>query len=160
MRKPEVVDLYLNHQGVEEICSLLRDSEIPRLHLDGMKTSCLSLISTAVFKQTSAVHLLIAEDKERAAYLLNDIENVNGERDKPFEKRRVLFFPTSWRKPYEIIETDNANVLARAETLNKIMTWGRNLIIVTYPEALAEKVITKTSLKKNTFTLHAGEEIS
>jgi len=160
LRKPEVVDLYLNHQGVEEICSLLRDSEIPRLHLDGMKTSCLSLISTAVFKQTSAVHLLIAEDKERAAYLLNDIENVNGERDKPFEKRRVLFFPTSWRKPYEIIETDNANVLARAETLNKIMTWGRNLIIVTYPEALAEKVITKTSLKKNTFTLHAGEEIS
>lgn len=160
MRKPEVVDLYLNHQGVEEICSLLKDSETPRLSLDGVKGSCLSLIATGVFKQTSAIHLIIAEDRERAAYLLNDIENVNDEYTKPFEKRRVLFFPTSWRKPYEIEETDNANVLSRAETLNKILTWGRNLIIVTYPEALAEKVVTKTSLKKNTFTLHAGEKIS
>ncbi|HNQ60160.1 MAG TPA: transcription-repair coupling factor [Bacteroidales bacterium] len=160
MRIPEVVDLYLNHPGVEAICSHLKDSDLPRIHLSGAKGSSLSLITAAIFKLTFQIHLLIAEDKERAAYLLNDIENLLGDRDKPFEKRRVLFFPTSWRKPYEIEQTDNANVLARAEALNKIMTWGRNLIIVSYPEALAEKVVTKKSLKKNTFTIHAGEAVS
>ncbi|MDH5598700.1 MAG: transcription-repair coupling factor, partial [Cyclobacteriaceae bacterium] len=71
-----------------------------------------------------------------------------------------LFFPTSYKRPYIFDETENANILQRAELLNAInnkSTTGE--LIVTYPEALTEKVVNKVSLKKNTFTAHVGDVV-
>jgi len=142
------------------MAEVLRTEDSCRLHITNLHGSALALVAYAVHRLTHHIHLLITDDKERAAYLLNDLENMGGEREKPFEKRRILFFPTSYRRPYEIEQTDNANVLSRAEVLNKIITWGKEMVIVTYPEALSEKVVTKKNLKKNTFSLKAGEEVS
>ncbi len=160
MNIPGIQEIYQSHPGSRAIAESLRKDDSCRLHTTGLHGSALAMVAYAVHRLSHHIHLLITDDKERAAYLLNDLENIGGEREKPFEKRRILFFPTSYRRPYEIEQTDNANVLSRAEVLNKIMTWGKEMVIVTYPEALSEKVVTKKNLKKYTFSLRAGEEVS
>lgn len=69
------------------------------------------------------------------------------------------FYPASYRVPYQLEETDNANVVARAEVLEKINS-GKNGWIVTYPEALFEKVPTKKNLTKNTLRVDVGKTYS
>jgi transcription-repair coupling factor (superfamily II helicase) len=71
-----------------------------------------------------------------------------------------LLFPSSYRTPYQLDEVENANVLMRAEILNRILAQEiPREIIVTYPEALYEKVVNKRSLKENTFTAQVGEKV-
>ncbi|MGL5112137.1 MAG: DEAD/DEAH box helicase, partial [Flavobacterium sp.] len=96
---------------------------------------------------------LVFNNKEEAAYYLNDMEELVGEKD-------VLFYPASFRRPYQIEETDNANVLLRAEVLNRINSRKKPAVIVTYPEALFEKVVTRKELDKNTLKVTLGDKIS
>ncbi|MDP5076569.1 MAG: DEAD/DEAH box helicase, partial [Nonlabens sp.] len=97
--------------------------------------------------------IVICNDKEQAAYYLNDLEKLIG-------NDRVLFYPASYRRPYEIEETDNANVLLRAEVLNRISSRRKPAVIVTYPDALFEKVVTRKELEKNTLKIAVGDQIS
>ena len=107
-----------------------------------------------VAEQSSAKpFLLILNDKEEAAYYLNDLEQMIGEQD-------VLFYPGSYRRPYHIEDTDNANVLLRAEVLNRINSRKKPAIIVSYPEALFEKVVTRKELDKNTLKVAVGDKVS
>ena len=99
-----------------------------KLHIKGLIGSSLSFVTHALYKKTELPFLIILENKEEAAYYLNDLEQMAGEKD-------VLFYPGSYRRPYQIEETDNANILLRAEVLNRINSRKRPAIIVTYPEA-------------------------
>ncbi|MEQ9229105.1 MAG: CarD family transcriptional regulator, partial [Cyclobacteriaceae bacterium] len=92
-------------------------------------------------------------DKEEAAYYQNDLLNF-------VKEEQVLLFPTSYKKPYQYEETENANILQRAEVLNKLTNSAEQLHIVTYPEALLEKVINRRSLTSNTFVAKKGESLS
>jgi transcription-repair coupling factor (superfamily II helicase) len=121
--------------------------------ISGLTGSSLSLVIAEVFKTSDLPFLLILNDKEEAAYHLNDLENLLGDRN-------VLFYPGSYRRPYQIEETDNANVLLRSEVLNRINSRKKPALIVTYPEALFEKVVTRKELEKNTLKLKVGEEVS
>ncbi len=96
---------------------------------------------------------MIFNDKEEAAYYLNDLERLVGEKD-------VLFYPGSYRRPYQIEETDNANVLLRAEVLNRINSRRKPAVIVTYPDALFEKVVTRRELEKNTLKVKLNDTLS
>ncbi|MCB0456414.1 MAG: transcription-repair coupling factor [Flavobacteriaceae bacterium] len=122
-------------------------------HIQGLVGSALSLVIAEVFKSSEVPFLVILNDKEEGAYHLNDLEAVLGE-------DTVLFYPGSYRRPYQIEETDNANVLLRSEVLNRINSRKKPAIIVTYPEALFEKVVTKKELERNTLKVHVGEELS
>jgi transcription-repair coupling factor (superfamily II helicase) len=124
-----------------------------RLHLRGIVGSGASFIAAAAYQHNYKTQLLILADKEEAAYFFNDLENLLGE-DK------VLFFPASYRMPYQHEDIDNSNILLRAEVLNKINAGTKHVLIITYPEALTEKVVTKTHLSKNTLQLKQGEKIS
>ena len=107
----------------------------------------------AYFEKQGGVHLLIATDKEEAAYLNSDLQNLLGS-----EEHRI--FPGSFKRPYHYDEVDNANVLLRAEMLNQLLeNKGAPRIIITYPEALYEKVINKSSLVENTFVARVGEAV-
>ena len=97
--------------------------------------------------------LLILNDKEEAAYHLNDLEQLIGQKE-------VLFYPGSYRRPYQIEETDNANVLLRAEVLNRINSRKKPAVIVTYPDALFEKVVTRKELDKNTLKINPEDKLS
>lgn len=124
-----------------------------RIHLKGLVGSSLSIIISEAFKSADKPFLLIFDDKEEAAYYLNDLEQLLNDKD-------VLFYPGSYRRPYQIEETNNANVLLRAEVLNRINSRKKPAIIVTYPEALFEKVVTKKELEKNTLKIAVGNELS
>ncbi len=123
------------------------------LQLKGLVGSSLSFVLAAAFKNSDAPFLLIFNDKEEAAYYLNDLELIIGEKD-------VLFYPGSYRRPYQIEETDNANVLLRAEVLNRINSRKKPAIIVTYPDALFEKVVTRKELDKNTLKIQLEDTLS
>jgi transcription-repair coupling factor (superfamily II helicase) len=119
----------------------------------GLVGSSKSICAAVLAEQTPGHHLFILPDKEQAAYFLNDLEELYP------EDKRILFYPASYRVPYQLEETDNANVVARAEVLEKINS-GKNGWIVTYPEALFEKVPTKKNLTKNTLRVDVGKTYS
>ncbi|MGB6268115.1 MAG: transcription-repair coupling factor [Olleya sp.] len=125
----------------------------PKTHLKGLVGSSLSYIITQTFKQTELPFLLIFNDKEEAAFYLNDLEQF-------INKKDVLFYPGSYRRPYQIEETDNANVLLRAEVLNRINSRKKPAIIVTYPDALFEKVVTRKELERNTLKVTVNDSLS
>ncbi|WP_410501054.1 transcription-repair coupling factor [Flavobacterium beibuense] len=124
-----------------------------KLHVKGLTGSSLSFVIDPLFRQSELPFLLIFKDKEEAAYYLNDLEQLTGAND-------VLFYPGSYRRPYQIEETDNANVLLRAEVLNRINSRKKPAIIVSYPEALFEKVVTRKDLDKNTLKVAVGDQVS
>ncbi|MGF1560440.1 MAG: transcription-repair coupling factor [Flavobacteriaceae bacterium] len=124
-----------------------------KIILKGLTGSSLSFILADVFRTADAPLLLIFDDKEEAAYYLNDLEQMIGEKD-------VLFYPGSYRRPYQLEETDNANVLLRAEVLNRINSRKKPAAIVTYPEALFEKVVTRRELEKNTLKIQLEDSLS
>ncbi|MBU2997771.1 transcription-repair coupling factor [Cellulophaga baltica] len=121
--------------------------------LNGLIGSSLSYVLSDAFKTADKPFLLVFNDKEQAAYHLNDLEQLVGEKD-------VLFYPGSYRRPYQIEETDNANVLLRAEVLNRINSRKKPAIIVTYPDALFEKVVTRKELDKNTLKIKLEDSLS
>ena len=122
-------------------------------HLKGLIGSAQSFVLAEVFKGADHPFLWILRDKEEAAYYLNDLEQLIGDQD-------VLFYPGSYRRPYQIEETDNANVLLRAEVLNRINSRKKPAVIVTYPDALFEKVVTRKELDRNTQKIKIGDMLS
>ncbi|WP_417858176.1 transcription-repair coupling factor [Xanthomarina gelatinilytica] len=124
-----------------------------KTHLKGLVGSSLSFVLTETFKQANKPFLLVFNDKEEAAFYLNDLEVLLNDKD-------VLFYPGSYRRPYQIEETDNANVLLRAEVLNRINSRKKPAIIVTYPDALFEKVVTRKELERNTLKISVNDKLS
>lgn len=121
--------------------------------LRGLNGSSLSFFVQSLVLQQHKNCLLVASDKEKAAYLLNDL-------DALFEDRRVLFFPESYRQPYQEEKTTNANIQERAEVLNLLSKDNFKGLVVTYPQALSEKVALKKQLHKNTLQVKKGERLS
>jgi transcription-repair coupling factor (superfamily II helicase) len=141
---------------IGKLLNTIADSEnsgAKNIQLKGLVGSSLSFVLANVFKDANRPFLAIFNDKEEAAYYLNDLERLIGEDD-------VLFYPGSYRRPYQIEETDNANVLLRAEVLNRINSRKKPAIIVTYPDALFEKVVTRKELDKNTLKMKLGDTLS
>jgi len=124
-----------------------------KIHAKGFIGSALSFEIQSLFKKSERHFLLIFNDKEEAAYYLNDLENL-------VSKDNVLFYPGSYRRPYQLEETDNANVLLRAEVLNRLNTRKKPIIIVSYADALFEKVVTRKQLDKNTLKIAVNDQMT
>lgn len=121
--------------------------------LKGLVGSSFSFVVSELFKQSETPYLLILNDKEEAAFYLNDLELL-------INSKNVFFYPGSYRRPYQIEETDNANVLLRAEVLNRINSRKKPALIVTYPDALFEKVVTRRELERNTLKITLNDNLS
>lgn len=115
--------------------------------------SGLTLRLATAFSQHQKTTVLVCEDREQAAYHLNDLEALLGD-------QRVLFFPSSYRKPYATETLDNANVLSRATVLNALSNSKKAQFVVTYPQALFEKVVSKATLRKHTLEIAKGSKLS
>ncbi|MEL1240971.1 transcription-repair coupling factor [Flavobacterium sp. DGU99] len=153
LSKAALYTIYETSPKTKQIVAALQQKNQAKLHLSGLLGSAVSFVIRSVFKNAELPFLLILNDKEEAAYYLNDLEQMIGEED-------VLFYPGSFRRPYQIEETDNANVLLRAEVLNRINSRKKPAVIVSYPEALFEKVVTRRDLDKNTLKVTVGDKIS
>ncbi|MCZ8332471.1 MAG: transcription-repair coupling factor [Flavobacterium sp.] len=152
MSQSSLFSIYESSNKVKQIAESLTVPQ-NKIHCKGLSSSVVSIIIQSVFKKAEQPFLLVFNEKEEAAYYLNDLEQMLGQND-------VLFYPSSYRRPYQIEETDNANVLLRSEVLNRINSRKKPSIIVTYPEALFEKVVTKKELDKNTLKVAVGDNIS
>ncbi|TBX70771.1 transcription-repair coupling factor [Flavobacterium silvisoli] len=152
MSQNALYNSYLHSTKVKQIADSL-ETPLNKIQLKGLSGSSLSFVFQAVFKKSEKPFLLILNEKEEAAYYLNDLEQMIGAND-------VLFYPSSYRRPYQIEETDNANVLLRSEVLNRINSRKKPAVIVTYPEALFEKVVTRKELDKNTLKVAVGDNVS
>ncbi|MBC5840389.1 transcription-repair coupling factor [Flavobacterium sp. F-380] len=153
MSKAALFKIFDSSPKIQQIVDRLREQNPVKLHLDGLIGSSISIVIQSLFKKAEHPFLIVLNNKEEAAYYLNDLEQLIGEQD-------VLFYPGSFRRPYQIEETDNANVLLRAEVLNRINSRKKPAVIVSYPEALFEKVVTRKDLDKNTLKVTVGDKIS
>src|SRR5690554_122006 len=152
MSKTLVTSLYSQSSQTRKLEETIVQSQ-KSTSVSGLVGSSLSIVLAQTFRNTDLPFLLILNDKEEAAYHLNDLENLLGDKN-------VLFYPGSYRRPYQIEETDNANVLLRSEVLNRINSRKKPALIVTYPEALFEKVVTRKELERNTLKIAINDQLS
>lgn len=145
----ELLKIYSGDSFVLNINDKIKTSNITQIK--GLTGSLDSIIAATISQQQPEHHVYILPDKEDASYFYNDLQNLLGEES-------VFLFPMSYKKPYQYEEFDNANVLQRAEVLNKLNDEKANISIVTYPEALSEKVINRKSLLANTLTVKVGDK--
>ncbi|MEO0878024.1 MAG: transcription-repair coupling factor, partial [Bacteroidota bacterium] len=125
----------------------------PRLQLLGLKGSIGSFIISSAYKKAGRHHLVVANDKEEAAYIQNTIAGL-------LEPKPVRFFPDSFKRPmyFEVLDTNH--VLQRTETVNHLtQSKAKGEIVVTYPEALFEKVVSPQVLNENRINIQVGETV-
>jgi transcription-repair coupling factor (superfamily II helicase) len=145
--------LYQEDSLIQTIAGQIRQNTPQRVQLKGLVGSLDAVIAAAIYQIHSTSCLFVLHDKEEATYFQNDLQNLLGDKE-------VLLFPASYKKPYQFEETENANVLMRAEVLSNLnQKEAIPAVIVTYPDALHEKVINKRSLRENTFSAKIGEKV-
>jgi len=151
LSKSDIISIYDKSPKIAVLESTFAARQ--KSQMTGLVGSSLSFVANSLFKKSELPFLILFSNKEEAAYYLNDLEQLINTED-------VLFYPSSYRRPYQIEETDNANVLLRAEVLNRINSRKKPAIIVSYAEAIFEKVVTRKELEKNTLKLSVGDNLS
>lgn len=149
---------YNDDSRIKTLINDLRDGN--HLLCSNLTGSSKAFIVEEVFRQKGGQHLVICSDRETAAYFYNDLESAFGEREMDYSKKQILFYPTSYKRPYEPEKADNTYILSRTEVLQRVNTSERRTVIVSYPEALSEKVFTRKLLDKNSFKIKVGDNIN
>lgn len=153
MKVKDFLKLYQEDGFIRTIAEKIKSNEKADIQLKGLIGSLDAVVAAAIYAINKQNHLFILHDKEEAAYFHSDLQNL-------VQDKEVLLFPSSYKKPYLFDETENANILMRAEILNRINQKSlEGELIVTYPEALTEKVINKRALKEHTFTVKVNEKV-
>lgn len=147
-----MLGLYANRPEVIAIRSRLLEPGPSYLHVKGLVGSSGAMLLASMNESYPQATVVVMNDAEDAAYFLNDVENLLGD-------GVALFFPSSFKKPFCPDDSDNSNIVMRAEVLSRL---NRNskVIVVTYPEAIAEKVVTRKNLELNSIALRVGEDVS
>ncbi|MDR2087254.1 MAG: transcription-repair coupling factor [Dysgonamonadaceae bacterium] len=126
---------------------------VPPIFLSGLNGSAGSMVCSTIYNELKEAHFLcILNDLEEAGYFYHDCCQVLGDED-------VLFFPSGFRRNIRYGQKDPANEILRTEVLNRLNTGNKPYLIVTYPEALAEKVVSGDALQNNTLTVSQAEQI-
>jgi transcription-repair coupling factor (superfamily II helicase) len=124
-----------------------------RILLKGLSGSSSSVYCAGFQSLSKEPQLIILNDKEEAAYFYNDLTNLTGDRG-------IYFFPSSYKRSIQYQQPDSSNIVLRTEVLNLLAGRGKKFLVITYPEALIEKIISRKDLKDNTLQLSEGESIS
>ncbi|HLT74979.1 MAG TPA: DEAD/DEAH box helicase, partial [Ohtaekwangia sp.] len=151
MRASDFIKIYNADGFIKTVAAAISAPDPSVVRIKSLAGSLDAVVIASTFSIQKDDFLIVAEDREGAAYLQNDLQNLL--------EREVFLFPMSYKRPYEFEETENANILMRAEVLNLLSNKKKPVIIVTYPEALSERVITKRSLASNTFTIQLNENL-
>ena len=141
--------IFRNHPQINNAISAIQEKS--NIFLKNLVGSSAAVYASEIINSNNNTHLIILPDKEDAAYFHNDLSN--------FIEDKVYFFPTSYKRSIVYGQEDSANLLLRAEVL-QALTNTPKAIVVTYPEALIEKVVSKDSLINTTLNLGVGENIS
>jgi transcription-repair coupling factor (superfamily II helicase) len=151
VKASDFLSIYSSDGFIKTVAAGINGATPVQVRLKNLAGSLDAVVIAATFRIAPSDFLIICQDREEAAYLQNDLQNLLDS--------EVLVFPMSYKRPYEYDETENANILMRAEVLNRLASKKRPDITLTYPEALSEKVITKRSLASNTFSVKLNQKL-
>lgn len=132
------------------LLKLLKNDKV-NIHLQGLQGSSLSLALSPLLT-TGKQFIFIANDLEDAGYLYHDLVQINGDEN-------ILFFPSSYKRAIKYGQRDATNEILRTETLSRLSQPASPVMVITYPEALAEKVVSNQTLTNKTLSLFSGEKV-
>ncbi len=148
----EVLKKYVENDSLVALKSMVESKS--SIQLEGLTNGSDSLICASICQSLNKQILVILYDREDANRFYNDLIQLG------LSEQFISQFPSSFKKPYSFEEIENANVLQRAEVLSKVNQGISDYsIVITYPEALSEKVINRRSLVENSFNVNIGDEI-
>ncbi len=147
--------LYKTHPHFNEFRKALISKSNTIINIPGLTGSSLSLFTANISADIPQVHLIVLPEKEDASYFANDLLSV-------IEESKLKLFPSSYKRPGQSNLIDSSGTIQRTELLNNIVQkeQNENLFIITYPEALAEKVVSKNKLLQNTIQVQKSEKIT
>ena len=147
----ELQSRYTRHPALEGLANTLKNNDIRTVFLEGTHASCASLFASCFIKSVPGVYLFVLNDQEEAGYFYHDMVQVNGD-------EQILFFPSSYRRAIKYGQKDAANEILRTEVLSRLEK-NEPVTVVTYPGALAEKVVSPNILSDRTLKLTVGQHI-
>lgn len=151
----DIRQLYAMAPQTGALLKLLQDKQGGNIFLQGQQASATPLLFASVAEKTVQTFLFVLQDADEAGYFYHDLTQVMG-------TENVLFFPSSYKRSVKYGQRDSANEILRTEVLAKVS--ARNvkaheaLFIVSYPEALAELVVSKKHLDERRLSLKTGQQ--
>ncbi len=150
-----LMNMYSNDSRIFSIADRIVLPQPQHLHLSGLAGSASQFVFSAVFNHSNALslnHLVILRDAEEAAYFHNTVENLTGALD-------IFYFPSSFKTKKNFQQLNSSHVMLRTEALTKLSRGGNKKVLITYSEALSEKVVLSKSLSENIISFRQGESI-
>ncbi|HOP03571.1 MAG TPA: transcription-repair coupling factor [Tenuifilaceae bacterium] len=148
---------FLQKQEVELLCENLNTESLARIRLKGLAGSSRAFVVAAAFLRNGATSLIVMNDKEEAAFFYNDLAQF-------LESDKLFFFPSSYKRSVQYKQILPEATIQRTDVLNSLSSIskpnGVPAVIVSYPDALSEKVVTNAEIEQNTLGLSVGEKIS
>ena len=143
-------------EGAKSLAKLSRElkRESATVRLEELVGGALSPYSAAAIARVGGVHIFVAEDRDAAAYLLNDFYTL-------LDEEQVYFFPSSYKRSIAYRSEDAQGVVQRTNTINALRgAAGKGYVVVcTYPEALAETVVAPDEMSDGMLTISVGDKI-
>lgn len=153
MNFKNLVQSYKSAAYIRRIATLLERPETANLHIKGSIGSQMAFIMHSLYQLIDRPMMIIADDKEEAAYLHNDLNTL-------IEKGDALFFPDSFHRPRGFDKLNRSSVLQRTEAVSKLVGFPKiPPILVTYPEAIFEQVVAPANLEESAIKVKVGEEL-
>jgi transcription-repair coupling factor (superfamily II helicase) len=143
-------------EGHPEFASMAKILAAPpgeKIHLHGLIGSSKTILLTQLFAGITKDMVVLLNDREEAAYFYDDFTNLG------FQEN-TLFFPSSYKRSVQFDQPEQENIVQRTEVLNLLAKNEKNYLLITYPEALIEKVISHSNLESNTLQIKQNDKIS
>jgi len=147
----EFQQLYAHHPQMLRVKEWANSLE-QNLKISGLSGSSSALVFSSLFKAVPQHHIIIMNDADEAGYLYNDLKLLLSENE-------IYFFPSSFKRAIKLSQLDAANDILRTEVLNRLANNSQPCIVVTYPDAIMQKIVSLQSLRQKTLKLHIGENI-
>lgn len=154
MQIKDILELYQHDKRVEKLGTCIRNGNAQNVRIEGLCGASDSFVLAATYLNEECNHVIIMSDKEETAYMLENLRHILPHKD-------IHFLPDSFKRPGRFDEMSTQNILQRTETVNKITHPNAKAeIVVTYPEALFEKVVKSEVLHQSSIYLEVGEKVS
>lgn len=148
----ELLTMYSAHPQVSALVGLLDDKSCRNLFLKGLNGSGAALTIASLFFKKRGSYVCVLNDQEEAGYFYHDLMQLTNSQD-------IFFFPSAYRRAIKYGHLDPANEILRTEVLSRLQMPDQPTVIVTYPDALAEKVIAQADLKQKTLQIGVGDKL-
>lgn len=152
MEVKNLLELYTAHPEIAALSNLLKDKTYRNIFLKGLNGSGAAMTIASLFQKRRGSYVCILNDQEEAGYFYHDLTQLTADEN-------IYFFPSAYRRSIKYGHADPANEILRTEVLSLLQNENASFIIVTYPDAVAEKVISRETLKENTLRIHTGEQL-